>query len=285
MQIIIRMDDITPDMDWERFLKIKGILDQYNVRPLVGVVPENRDVTLSHNEKEDNFWEIVRSLKDDGWDVAQHGTFHEYVTENAGLLGINNFSEFAGLSYDEQYNKLKKGKDILIANGIETDIFMAPGHTFDINTLKALKELGFRTITDGLSKKIYVREGIICVPCRLSSFSNIHGLDTICLHTNNMENADFDEFEHFVASNVEKVISYKQALVLNKTINYNVVVGIGEKIRLIKRQLRDKIANSKKMAWYLNYTNHSNAVIKWLKRVIFVPMLFSKKEEEKLEEI
>ena len=46
MQIAIRLDDITPDMDWERFLAFKEILDGCGIKPLIGVVPDNRDENL-----------------------------------------------------------------------------------------------------------------------------------------------------------------------------------------------------------------------------------------------
>ena len=47
MKIAVRLDDITPDMDWERFLKFKALLDRYQVKPLIGVVPQNRDPGLT----------------------------------------------------------------------------------------------------------------------------------------------------------------------------------------------------------------------------------------------
>ena len=34
MKIAIRMDDITPDMNWENFLKLKEIFDKYFLRKL-----------------------------------------------------------------------------------------------------------------------------------------------------------------------------------------------------------------------------------------------------------
>ena len=42
MKIAVRLDDITPDMDWQRFFRFKALLDQYQVKPLIGVVPDNR---------------------------------------------------------------------------------------------------------------------------------------------------------------------------------------------------------------------------------------------------
>ena len=46
MKIAVRMDDITPDMDWEKFLAFKEILDAHDIKPLIGVVPDNKDENL-----------------------------------------------------------------------------------------------------------------------------------------------------------------------------------------------------------------------------------------------
>ena len=54
MKVAVRLDDITPDMDWERFLKFKELLDRYQVKPLIGVVPENRDENLKSGYKKLN---------------------------------------------------------------------------------------------------------------------------------------------------------------------------------------------------------------------------------------
>ena len=46
MKIAVRLDDITPDMDWQRFYAFKALLDKYQVKPLIGIVPDNRDENL-----------------------------------------------------------------------------------------------------------------------------------------------------------------------------------------------------------------------------------------------
>ena len=162
-ECMIRLDDITPDMDWERFNRVKQILDKYQIRPLIGVVPDNKDENLHKGDNKEDFWNTIRALQSDGWAVAQHGTYHCYETQNAGILRINPFSEFAGLSYEEQLRKVQDGRRILEQNGIVTDIFMAPGHTYDNNTLKALYECGFRVITDGLFHKPYYDKKILFI--------------------------------------------------------------------------------------------------------------------------
>ena len=49
MKIAVRMDDITPDMDWEKFRRLETLLDENNIAPLIGIVPDNQDPNLMRN--------------------------------------------------------------------------------------------------------------------------------------------------------------------------------------------------------------------------------------------
>ena len=49
MKTAIRMDDITSDMDFEKFYRVKKLLDTYQIKSLIGVVPFNRDKNLKRN--------------------------------------------------------------------------------------------------------------------------------------------------------------------------------------------------------------------------------------------
>lgn len=276
MRIIIRLDDITPKMNMEKFYRMKAILDKYDVKPIIGVVPDCKDENLAYNPYNEQFWSLVEELQISGWTIAQHGTYHVYETDDAGLLGINAFSEFAGLPYENQYEKLKAGLDILKEHGIETDIFMAPGHTYDINTLKALKMLGFTTVTDGLYELPYTLEGIVCVPCRLAALTKVHGLDTICYHANLMDDTDFEELEKFIYEHKDNIISFDKTLFKKEALEWNPSIKKAELKVLKTRGLKDRIAHSKKMAWYLSYTNHNNSKIKLIKRIFFLPLLLRK---------
>ncbi|MED9806067.1 MAG: DUF2334 domain-containing protein, partial [Lachnospiraceae bacterium] len=51
------MDDITPDMDWEKFEAFKTILDKYNIKPLLGIVPDCRDAHLHKTEDVPDFFD------------------------------------------------------------------------------------------------------------------------------------------------------------------------------------------------------------------------------------
>lgn len=39
----LRLDDACPQMNAEKWAGVERILDKYKVRPIVGVIPENRD--------------------------------------------------------------------------------------------------------------------------------------------------------------------------------------------------------------------------------------------------
>ncbi|MBD5531494.1 MAG: DUF2334 domain-containing protein [Lachnospiraceae bacterium] len=200
-QLLIRLDDITPDMDWEAFERLEALFEQYQIHPIIGVVPDNKDETLHIQEPRADFWERMRALQECGWVIAQHGFTHVYVNKRSGLLGVNPFSEFAGLSYQEQYEKLKKGQEILKKQGIDAVMFMAPGHTFDRQTLRALKNLGFVFVTDGYCSIPYHRGGLLFLPCTLSSPRLPKRFDTLCLHANGMGRGQFDALAEFIGRN------------------------------------------------------------------------------------
>lgn len=210
-QLLIRLDDITPDMDWEKFERLAALFEQYQIHPIIGVVPDNRDETLHIQEPRTDFWERMCSLQEQGWVIAQHGFTHVYVNKESGLLKVNPFSEFAGLPYQEQYEKLKEGQEILKKQGIHTTMFMAPGHSFDRQTLRALKTLGFTSVTDGYCSRPYCRGGLIFLPCTLSAPRLPKRFDTLCLHSNSMGLAQFDALADFIGRH-HKLIKNADAL-------------------------------------------------------------------------
>jgi predicted deacetylase len=217
MYIAIRMDDITPDMDYEKFLSFKELCDRYQVCPLIGVVPDNRDKMLQIDKKRADFWKYVLGLQAKGWTIAQHGVYHVYTTKKMGCFPLNRLSEFAGLPYDKQYEMLSHGKDILEKNGIKTDIFMTPAHSFDKNTLKALKNLGFTKITDGFGDMPYIKNGMTFYPIsykQSTSLKKDKGYTTFVVHSNTMDDKDFARYEKLFKENSDKLISYSELLKL-----------------------------------------------------------------------
>lgn len=215
MKIAIRLDDITPDMDWEKFNRFKNILDENNLKPLIGVVPDNQDSALSIDPARPDFWEYVQELQRTGWVLSMHGVHHVYKTKNMGEFPLNQLSEFAGLDYEEQYANLSIGQEILKSHGIDTDIFMAPAHSFDKNTLKALKELGFSKITDGFGDKPYKYKSFVYYPISFKQSSSLkkkEGYTTFVFHVNTMNEKDFEKYEKLFKERKDDFISYSEYL-------------------------------------------------------------------------
>ena len=215
MKIAVRLDDITTDMEYEKFYKMKQILDTYQIKPLIGVVPFNEDKNLMRSPKMEDFAGFLQGLTKEGWVVALHGYEHLYSTSKGGLFPLNHFSEFAGLSFEKQDEMIVKGKEQLASWGIATDIFMAPAHTFDKNTLKALKKNEFTHMTDGFGKQPFVRNGLTFLPIAIKQsdcYKDTEGYTTLVYHTNTMDDTDFERCKKMFDDNRESLISYEEML-------------------------------------------------------------------------
>ena len=213
--IAVRIDDVTPDMDWDSFEKFKQLLDEYQIKPLIGVVPDNQDANLQRGTYREDFWEYVKSLQEEGWSVALHGYQHVYTTGKGGMFPLNNFSEYAGLDYAQQLDMLSFGQRTLRSHGIETDIFMAPGHSYDQNTLRALQQLGFRYITDGFGDRPYVMEKyqLTFLPIAFQSGKDIEKREkytTLVYHINNMSEKQLEYQKNLMARHKEDFISFQE---------------------------------------------------------------------------
>ena len=220
MKFIIRIDDISPTMNLENFDRIKDFLVSKNIRPIIGVVPDNQDENLKFSSKNEDFWPMIRNLKQIGWSIAQHGCHHKYSTEESGILKINNFSEFAGLSFKEQLKKIITGKNILIEQKIWEPIFMAPAHSFDDNTLKALKEADFKYVTDGYGLYPWSDRGLTFIPQLFSGFSNFgFGVYTVCIHLNELSGKEVDNVINQIDGREHKIIDLPSALNLSRKQN------------------------------------------------------------------
>jgi predicted deacetylase len=214
---VYRMDDIAPGMDWERFYRHIDLFRRYGVRPLLGVVPDNRDDKLDPGPREPRFWEILRELLNEGAvELAQHGFQHRYVSEHAGLwgprYGFSAKSEFAGLPLEEQRAAIERGRAIMREQGCASDVWMAPSHTFDRNTLTALAECGFRGVTDGIALYPFDLAGLRFVPQQLWGPKQLsHGVWTICLHPNVPDDRLFAAIERHLQQGA-RVVPFSEAV-------------------------------------------------------------------------
>ena len=212
---LIRLDDACPTMDHEKWGRMEILLEKYGIKPMVGVIPYNEDTKQQIDPENSDFWEYVKSWKKKGWAIALHGYNHCY-TSNKGLLGLNPMwerSEFSGLPLDEQREKIRKGIKIMQDNGLNPQYFFAPSHTFDNNTLIALKEESdIRIISDSVATKPYKMGEFIVIPqlgghCKKMA---IPGYWTFCLHPNMMTDENFVQTESFIKDNKANFIGFDE---------------------------------------------------------------------------
>ena len=237
---IIRLDDACPTMDREKWLRVEKLLDKYKIKPIVAVIPSNEDPLLMLNTEDSNFWEgTILDWKRKSWDIALHGFNHLYITKEAGLVPKNKDSEFAGVSLMRQEEKIKKGVAIFNKYGIEPKIWVAPSHSFDENTLLALKKHSkIDMISDGVSLSPYRYLGFKWIPQQLSNFQKKrYGVWTFCIHPNTMQNNLYLKLEAFLKAHHKRFIkaSEIQLFKAEKSIQDNIYTFLyWKKIKFIK---------------------------------------------------
>ncbi len=200
---LIRLDDASDYMDVERWNRMEQLLNAANVKPLVGIIPNNQDPLFVDNyPKSPAFWEKARKWQTDGWRIALHGYEHVYTTNCGGMNPVHNHSEYAGLSLDSQREKIRLGLEVLKAKGLNPDVFFAPSHTFDENTLNALLlESDIRIISDTVANDTYCYKGFTFIPQQSGRVRELpFKLSTICLHPNTTTDEDFLQIEAFLHS-------------------------------------------------------------------------------------
>ncbi len=200
-------------MAWSKFLPLKAEIEKIGVNTILGVIPDCKDQKLSLEPERDDFFEWVRKWASFGDTIAQHGTFHVYDTHNSGVLGINKRSEFAGHSLKQQTNRLAHGKEILKREKVWQPYFMAPAHSFDITTVRALANLSFIAVTDGYGFFPYYLEKIILVP-QLTSFpiNSGFGYCTICVHINTMSSGQIKKLLTFIKKNKDQFCHFEDVI-------------------------------------------------------------------------
>ena len=206
---IVRLDDACPTMDRKKWNRFFDILDKYNIKPIIAVIPNNDDKNMLIDEYDKEFWGSVREWQNKKYNIALHGYNHCYISNNNGLVPINKKSEFAGVDKSIQREKIKKGWQIFKNEKINANIWVAPAHTFDKNTLNILREeTTIKIISDGVSFLPYFKNNFLWIPQQLWGFAEKNsGVWTICFHPNNINDSDFVKIEKFLSKNKNKFIS------------------------------------------------------------------------------
>jgi len=210
---LLRVDDLCPTVRRESWLRLAALIHEFRLRPILAVVPDNRDPGLCAGEHDESFWKRMRAMEQTGAAIALHGYRHRAESRGRSLVPLHRDSEFAGVSALTQRNWIRTGLEILRTRGLNPILWAAPRHGFDRNTLEALRAEGISILSDGFAGRPFSRGGFTWIPQQLWGPVDKHrGLWTICLHPNTMSEAQFDGLAAFARERAAQFTSVDEAL-------------------------------------------------------------------------
>jgi predicted deacetylase len=183
---LVRFDDLCPTMGWSSWEPVEEALVAAGVRPLLGIVPDNRDPKLHLEPARPDFWDRVRAWRDRGWSIGLHGCHHVLTAGERGAYGWDERTEFAGLPPERQHELVARAVGVFEREGVRPDVWIAPNHSFDETTLAALRSHGVGVVSDGHG--VFPHRdagGTVWVPMQLWRFRERPlGVWTVCFHHN-----------------------------------------------------------------------------------------------------
>ena len=240
--ILIRLDDIAENMNWDLMEKSELLFEEYGIKPILGVIPNNKDNELLSYSKKNNFWEQVWNWRDKGWEIAMHGYTHVYdkICKNEDYFNYGGGSEFCGHTLETQISRIKNGLQKFKNEKIKIRSFFAPNHTYDKNTFIALKNFRINEVIDGYGLMPYIENDIKFIPQLFYKvFALPFGIQTLQIHLNYWEQKDFDNFEKFIKKHSNKIITYDQAIAKTNNSFFYKFINTSTKIILrIKRAIK-----------------------------------------------
>ena len=218
---LLRLDDAAPNWNWENWRRVYEILKKYNIRPIFGIIPDNQDELLLGFPKDEEFYHKIQHWIKSGWTPALHGYCHKYITDVGGMNPVNNHSEFAGVSLELQKKKIRDGYNILKNYGVNTKIFFAPSHTFDENTLIALKdETDIRIISDTIANDIYFKDDFYFIPQQSGRVRRLKNkITTFCYHPNFITEQELQELDVFLSLHSSEFLSFDDLVFSKRTLS------------------------------------------------------------------
>ena len=210
---LLRIDDLCPTVDRERWQRCRGLVEEFQLRPILAVVPDNQDVDLQVSPADPEFWHSIRALELAGAAVGLHGYRHLCLTRGHSLMPLHNVSEFAGVPAETQRAWIQEGLRILREHGLEPKIWIAPRHGFDRKTMLALRGEGIQFVSDGFARRPFQRDGLTWIPQQIwAPVDKRRGLWTICMHPNTAGDAQLLELGEFLRSHRQQFTSLDHIL-------------------------------------------------------------------------
>jgi hypothetical protein len=212
-QYLLRFDDLCPTVSVRRWQRLLPMIQEFSLRPILAVVPDNRDRTLELSPPDPEFWTQMRVLEAAGASIALHGYRHLCESKGRSLVPLHRHTEFAGVPERTQREWIHAGLEILRAQGLHPKIWVAPRHGFDRNTLRALRSEGIGVLSDGFARVPFTRGGMTWIPQQLwGPLEKSKGLWTICIHSNSTHGSEVEELHDFLRSHSAQFTSLDRVL-------------------------------------------------------------------------
>jgi len=208
-QILLRFDDLHCSMNWAMWDKIECLLDDYCIKPIVAVIPKNQDNTLVYGDINDEAGFRFKAMNMKGYEVSLHGFNHVYNSENAGIFGLSERSEFAGVDTKIQRRKIKEGLKIFKDFGVIPRCWVGPNHSYDYATIQILDEYNFQIVSDGFHRVPYMlTKNMILIPQQKWKMkATLPGVVTVCYHHNNWNENMFKKFKDDLSENYNRIVN------------------------------------------------------------------------------
>ncbi|MGA3262515.1 MAG: DUF2334 domain-containing protein [Terracidiphilus sp.] len=212
-QYLLRFDDLCPTVAHARWQRLLPLIEEFGIRPILAVVPDNRDIALQHSSPDPEFWDRMCRMEAAGATIALHGYHHNCNSKGRSLLPLHRHSEFAGIPEETQRRWIRSGLKILRSHGLNPRIWVAPRHGFDRGTLRALQQEGINLLSDGLARVPFTRYGFTWIPQQLwAPVDKPKGLWTICLHINTASGPLVDKLRAFLGQHAAQFTSVDRVL-------------------------------------------------------------------------
>ena len=219
---LLRLDDASEHWDREKWENMHDLLMQYGIKPIFAVIPHNEDPKLLNYPEDPKFLQTVHSWIAEGWTPALHGFSHVLSPSQGGLNPVNTRSEFCGKPLEEQKTRLRNGYRQLADDGITPELFVAPAHTFDENTLTALKtETPIRIISDTVADDVYYEDGFYFVPQQSGTVRKLKAKTvTFCYHPNTATDSQMQTLEQFLKQHQSEFGSFQELALTKRKKNF-----------------------------------------------------------------
>jgi hypothetical protein len=154
--VTFREDGVQPFLQLESLKRVNQLLEMYNMSVSLGIIPNFSGEYPIYSDVDLLAYLHEILLKSAIYEAAMYG-----VTDRYCCIGRLGHSEFAGLPLDRQEELVHQGLAILHSAfpGIPITTFIPPFHTYDNNTLIAIRSEGLNVVsTDDYVEAVLYRK-------------------------------------------------------------------------------------------------------------------------------